>query len=175
MSGPSEHRGGKRRRRDNLPTVLVRLFGDDRICSLHAALRRLLADAAPRLETLRRGDTPEYRRLLRRTLVVSVAPGPAWKDASPLPSDTPLANHCNPTDGVKRAMAAVRERPGAGANVLSFGDTPQLLRAHQSANGPPPPAGAPAAPEWTRTNLSSQALQVRHRVRPRSCGVCGVP
>ena len=141
--------------------MLVRLFGTDRVCSLHAALRCLLATAAPRLETLRRGDSPAYRHLLQKALVVTVAPRPLWQHVQPLPAATPCQALCSQAEAVARAADVVARQGGWGGrsgNVLCAGDG--------SSSGPPRggrqgPAGAPAAPEWTRVNCAAQALQVR--------------
>jgi len=158
--------GRERRPARSVPTVLVRLYGSDRVCSLHSALRRLLSAAAPRLETLRREDTAEYRRLLRKTLVITALPKPLWRETSPLPANTSLQRLCTQTEAVRRAADVLqRHGPGGGqaGNVLCAGDGPRA-----AGGAPPPVLGAPGAllpsgspSPWTRVNCSAQALQVR--------------
>lgn len=183
MSGgaPPGGRGRERRPGCGVPTVLVRLFGTDRVCSLHAALRHLLSAAAPRLETLRRGDSREYRRLLRRTLVVTVPPRPLWRELAPVPQDTCTQRRCTQADVLNRAIDAVRRQHTTAQgqlpnNVLVAGDAPHsggggalLLTA-----GPPPPPPAPGGCEWTRINCGHQELQVRVGWARRRWAVPGV-
>ena len=173
--GRSPQNGGSK-----VPTVLVRLFGSDHVCSLHAALRCLLAGAAPRLETLRRGDTPAYRHLLTKTLVVSVEPRPLWQHVQPLPAATSCQALCSQAQAVARAAALVARQGGFGAgggNVLCAGDG---LATGAPRGGRQGPAGAPAVPEYTKMNSAAQALLVRFRrcccpVAKLSSLLCALP
>jgi hypothetical protein len=154
--GRSPQNGGS-----NVPTVLVRLYGSDHVCSLHAALRRLLAAAAPRLETLRRGDSPAYTHLLKKTLVVSAEPRPLWQHVQPLPAATSCQALCSQAEAVCRAAAAVARLGGlggSGGNVLSAGDGPG---SGAPRGGRHRVAGEQAAPEYTKVNCAAQALLVR--------------
>ena len=173
--GRSPQNGGSK-----VPTVLVRLFGSDHVCSLHAALRCLLAGAAPRLETLRRGDTPAYRHLLTKTLVVSVEPRPLWQHVQPLPAATSCQALCSQAQAVARAAALVARQGGfggGGGNVLCAGDG---LATGAPRGGRQGPAGAPAVPEYTKMNSAAQALLVRFRrcccpVAKLSSLLCALP
>jgi|APGre2960657423_1045063.scaffolds.fasta_scaffold25390_3 hypothetical protein len=142
--------------------VLSRIYGEERVRPLHAVLRALLSVAAPRLETLRRGDSEAYRRLLLRTLVAT--PSPAGASVQPLPATTSLQQLSTQPEVVRRAAEWLLRGGGASSQVLCAGDGSRgpTHSLHRPRN-----VGAPEAPQWTHVNAAADALKVR-----RPCSSC---